>query len=205
LLRERHVFPTSTSEEKAMAETKLHPILIVDDEAEVSYSLRALLRREFEVHTAESEYQAFQVLNWHPIHVILADQRMPGRTGVDLLGRVRREFPDVVRLLFTGYADIGAVIDAINKGHVYRYISKPWEPEEMRLVLHEACERYDRAQERKHLLADMRGYLAQSQALTRRLREGQAEAAPAGQGEEDQLAEAGTSLLARLDRALTPA
>jgi DNA-binding NtrC family response regulator len=189
-----------------MAETKKPAILIVDDETEILFSLPGLLRKEFEVYTAATGYQALQMLGWHPIQVVLADQRMPGMTGIDLLGRVRQEYPDVVRLIFTGYADIRAVIDAINKGHVYHYINKPWDPDELRLLLHQACAHYEWGRERQRLLKDLRSHLGRCLATGKGLREAQGDKGPpCEQAEEEQLAQAGNSLLDRLVRVLTPA
>ncbi len=73
----------------------------------------------------------------------MTDQRMPEMTGVQFLSKVRGDYPEAIRLLFTGYADIRAVIDAINQGNVYRYITKPGDPDELQSVIREACERYD--------------------------------------------------------------
>src|SRR5438093_1441244 len=112
-----------------MAQVPRHPILVVDDEAEILFSLRGLLRREFEVHTAESGPEALEILRRQSVHVIMTDQRMPGMTGVELLSQVQGEHPDAIRVVFTGYADIKAVIDAVNEGHIFRYITKPWDPE----------------------------------------------------------------------------
>ena len=83
------------------------------------------------------------------VHVVMTDQRMPEMTGVEFLSRVRGEHPEAIRLLFTGYADIRAVIDAINQGNVYRYITKPWDPDELQTIIREACERYDLIVERQ--------------------------------------------------------
>src|SRR5262249_10854561 len=131
------------SGETTMATTK-HPILVVDDEAEILYSLRALLRRDFDLHTAQSAYEAMQVLQRQPVHVIMTDQRMPGMTGVELLAQIREQHPDAIRMIFTGYADIKAVIDAINEGNIYRYLTKPWDPDELVTVLQQACAAYER-------------------------------------------------------------
>jgi DNA-binding NtrC family response regulator len=136
-----------------------HPILIVDDEVEILHSLKALLRKEFEVHAAASAAEALDLLARQPVHVVMADQRMPGISGVDFLARVRQAHPEAVRLIFTGYADIKAVIDAINQGHVYRYLTKPWDPDELRSVLRQACAEHDQAHEAKALLADVRAWL----------------------------------------------
>src|SRR5258706_9613134 len=87
----------------------------------------------------------------------MTDQRMPETTGVELLAKVRATPPDAMRLLFTGYADIRAVVDAINRGSVYRYITKPWDPDELMAIIREACDRYDLIAERKHLLSELQG------------------------------------------------
>src|SRR5207249_3043226 len=135
-----------------MTQESKHPILVVDDEPEILFSLRALLRRDFDVHTAESGAEALEVLAQQPIHVVMTDQRMPELTGVELLTRVMGEWPDAVRMVFTGYADIKAVIDAINQGHIFRYVTKPWDPDELLSVLRQACEEYLRIAAQQRLL-----------------------------------------------------
>ena len=140
-----------------------HPILLVDDESEILFSLRGLLRQEFELHTAASGAEALDILRLHPIHVIMTDQRMPQMTGVELLRRAREDFPEAVRIVFTGYADIKAVIDAINEGQIFRYLTKPWDPDELCQALHEACASFDRAAERRRLLLDLREHLTRGQ------------------------------------------
>jgi DNA-binding NtrC family response regulator len=159
-----------------------HPILVVDDEPEILFSLQALLRRDFEVHTAEGGAQALEVLKRHPVHVIMTDQRMPAMTGVELLTRARSEHPDAIRIIFTGYADLKSVIDAVNRGEIYRYLTKPWDPDKLCAILHEACAHYQAMAERHDLLVELRDYLAQGSS--------------AG-GDET-----GKSLLARLERIL---
>jgi DNA-binding NtrC family response regulator len=144
-----------------MAATK-HPILLVDDEPEILFSLRSLLRKEFELHTANSGAEALEVLHKHPVHVIMTDQRMPEMTGVELLKRARGESPEAIRIVFTGYADIKAVIDGINQGQIYRYLTKPWDPDELLAVLHQACDQYEQLAERRRLLRELRDYLNRS-------------------------------------------
>jgi DNA-binding NtrC family response regulator len=159
-----------------------HSVLLVDDEPEILFSLRGLLRREFDLYTAQSGAEALEILRQHPVQVIMTDQRMPEMTGVELLRRVRGEAPDAIRMVFTGYADIKAVIDAINQGQIYRFLTKPWDPDELCAVLHQACEHHDRIAERRALLRDLRDFLARRQDTA-----GAADAA---------------ALLARLDRVL---
>src|SRR5688500_9372710 len=130
-------------------------ILVVDDEPDVVASVNDLLRRDYRVLGATSAAQGETILAREEVHVVMTDQRMPGMTGVEFLHRIRGEHPDAVRLLFTGYADLRAVIEAINHGNVYRYVTKPWDPEELVTVIRDACERYDLLVERKELLADL--------------------------------------------------
>ena len=136
-----------------------HPILLVDDEEEILFSLRGLLRTEFELHTAGSGAEALEILSRHSIHAIMTDQRMPNMTGVELLRRAKAERPEAVRIVFTGYADIKAVIDAVNQGEIYRYLTKPWDPDELIAVFRQACDYYDRLSERRMLLCDLRDHL----------------------------------------------
>jgi DNA-binding NtrC family response regulator len=140
-----------------------HPILLVDDEPEMLFSLRGLLRRDFELYTAQSGPEALEILKRHPVHVIMTDQRMPEMTGVELLRRARGESPEAIRIVFTGYADIKSVVDAINHGQIYRYLTKPWDPDELCAMLHEACAQYDRITERRRLLLDVRDHLVRCQ------------------------------------------
>src|SRR5258708_456513 len=139
-----------------MTTASKHSILLVDDEPEILFSLRGLLRRECELHTATSGAEALEVLHRHPVRVIMTDQRMPEMTGVELLRRVRGECPEAIRIVFTGYADIKAVIDAINQGQIYRYLTKPWDPDELLGVLRQACDEYERLAARRLLLQALR-------------------------------------------------
>jgi DNA-binding NtrC family response regulator len=87
---------------------------------------------------------------------------MPEMTGVELLGQVKNRYPDAVRIVFTGYADIKAVVEGINNGGLFRYITKPWDPDELILLLHQAAARHDALVERRQLLVDLRDHLASS-------------------------------------------
>ncbi|HIE97989.1 MAG TPA: response regulator [Planctomycetes bacterium] len=135
-----------------------HPILIVDDEPDVLFSLKGLLRHDFELHTAESGEQALAILRQHPIHVVMTDQRMPGMTGTELMSQAKVLHPDAVRIVFTGYADIKAVIEAINTGGLYRYITKPWDPDELIDVLHHAAQRYDQDAKKIRFSTDVKSF-----------------------------------------------
>lgn len=135
-----------------------HPtLLVVDDEPEVLRSVHDLLRLDYRVLTCTRGADALQVLDAPgPIHVVLSDQRMPGMTGVEVLRHAKRVRPEATRLLFTAYADIRAVIDAINQGSVSHYITKPWEPEELQAVVRQAVERHDLIVEKARLLAELK-------------------------------------------------
>lgn len=179
------------------------PILVVDDEPEMLFSLRNLLRREFEVYTAGSGAEGMKVLEEHEVHLVMTDQRMPEMTGVELLNRVKCEHPGAMRLIFTGYADIKAVIDAINQGNVFRYVTKPWDPEELLAALRDAGARYDCIVRRNQLLAEVRAYEARCIAYKDGLLSGQlGTLTPAGVAEGELLLAAGRVLVKRLDQTL---
>src|SRR5271166_3157544 len=131
-------------------------VLVVDDEPDVLRSVHDLLRIDYEVVTCQGASEALDHLKGaSDIAVILSDQRMPGMSGVELLQQARLIRPETTRLLFTAYADIHAVINAINQGQVFRYITKPWETEELESVIRQAVERHDMIVERNQLLAEL--------------------------------------------------
>ncbi|MEI8196033.1 MAG: response regulator, partial [Phycisphaerae bacterium] len=137
------------------APRRCHTLLVVDDEADVVRSVRDLFRLDYHVLTTTSVDEAIRLMEQEEVHVVMTDQRMPGMTGVEFLAHVKGDYPDAIRLLFTGYADLRAVIDAINRGNVFRYITKPWDPDELQTIIREAMERYDLIVERKKLTADL--------------------------------------------------
>ncbi|HHL39588.1 MAG TPA: response regulator [Deltaproteobacteria bacterium] len=109
-----------------------HTLLIVDDEASILSSLVRLFRREdFRVLTATSGRNALKLLEENDVSLIISDYRMPETDGVELLSRAREISPDTIRIILTGYADLDAAVDAINKGEVYKFITKPWNNEEL--------------------------------------------------------------------------
>ncbi len=126
-------------------------VLYVDDEANNLNSFRAGFRRLFNVFTAESAEEGRKILEVEDIHVIITDQRMPVTTGIEFLESIISDFPDPIRMLLTGYADINAVIDAINKGQVYKYIQKPWMDEDLRINIEKAFEIYTLRKENRDL------------------------------------------------------
>lgn len=110
-------------------------VLYLDDEEPNLFSFKAAFRREFEVHTCDEPHKAVRLLDEHEFHVVLSDQRMPRISGVEFFELIMPDHPDISRILVTGYADTDAVVDAINKGQVYRFVSKPWNEEELRSVI----------------------------------------------------------------------
>jgi len=114
-------------------------ILIVDDEQAILETLQFTFEDEYEVLTASSGKRALEILDdKSPIAVVISDQRMPAMTGAEFLRRVVDRYPETVRILLTGFADIGAIVRAVNEGHIYSYIAKPWEPHELKQAVQRA-------------------------------------------------------------------
>lgn len=124
-----------------MADKKIS-VLYVDDEENNLFSFKAVFRIKYHVYTAISGDEALKILAEKPIEVIITDQRMPAMTGVEFLEKVIPLYPDPIRLLLTGYADMNAVVDAINKGKIFHYLTKPWNEEELDMTINRAYEAY---------------------------------------------------------------
>jgi signal transduction histidine kinase len=148
-----------------------HTILVVDDEPDVVRSVQDLLRLDYRVVGATRALEGMKILQDQEVHIVMTDQRMPGMSGVEFLRQVRGEFPEAIRLLFTGYADIKAVIDAINQGNVFRYITKPWDPDELQSIIRQAAEQYDLLVERKRLLAEVQAKNQELEAANAELKQ----------------------------------
>lgn len=130
-------------------------ILYIDDEIHNLNAFKASFRRLFTVFTAGSAEDAEKVLEKEEVHVIISDQRMPRVTGIEFFESILDKYPEPIRMLLTGYADINAVIDAINKGQVYKYFSKPWNDEDLRHNIEKAFEVYALRKENKELTAKL--------------------------------------------------
>ena len=126
-------------------------VLVVDDEPRVLDALEAVLAAEFRVLRAESGEHALRNVADTDVAVIVTDYRMPGMTGVELLRRSQDVAPDAVRILLTAYTDVESMMEAINTGHIYHFLPKPWDPNELLLVVRRAAERYTLAQENARL------------------------------------------------------
>ncbi|CAD5374367.1 hypothetical protein RA210_U50318 [Rubrivivax sp. A210] len=114
-------------------------LLLVDDEPNILTALRRLLRREgYAILTAADGTEALELLAHEPVQVIVTDQRMPGMSGTELLGRVKSMYPHTVRIALSGYADVATVTDAVNRGAIYRYLAKPWDDEALKTEIRDA-------------------------------------------------------------------
>lgn len=137
-------------------------LLIVDDEPYILPALQALLQGSYHVLTASSADQAEVILRSKSVAILLTDQQMPRRTGVQLLEWARTHSPHTIRLLMTGYSELEDAVDAINRGHVYHYLLKPWRTEELLHILRNAADKYLLERKREQLLQEL-------QALNREL------------------------------------
>ncbi len=130
-----------------------HTVLLVDDEESVIHALVRLLRTEpYDLLTATGGAQALEIAARQPVDLVLTDYRMPEMNGVELLKAIRQRYPDAMRIILSGYADVAATLEAINIGEVYRFITKPWANEDLKLVIRQALEHYDLLQDNKLLL-----------------------------------------------------
>lgn len=140
---------------------KKQKILVVDDEPDNLDLLYRTFRRDFQVLKADSGSNALQVLAEEgEVAVIISDQRMPEMKGTEFLSKTLPQFPDTVRIILTGFTDIEDLVDAINAGQVYRYITKPWDPEELKGVVQRAAETYDLLKQRTEELHRVNSQMA---------------------------------------------
>jgi DNA-binding NtrC family response regulator len=128
-----------------------YKIIIVDDEPANLRLLERIFRSDYEVITAESGEEALRLLGMHDAALLITDQRMPGMTGVELLKQTATLRPHMVRMILTGYTDVDALVDAINNGLVYKYVTKPWNNNELRLTVGRALEHYETMKARHEL------------------------------------------------------
>ena len=145
------------------------PVLYVDDEPENLRVFELAFRRQFSILTAQSAEEGLRLLNENPVAVVLSDQRMPGVSGVEFLSRVRSLDPTTIRILVTAYGDAEILGEAINDGSIYRYVPKPWEPEDMRVTLCRAIERYALEREKSTILSELTLLNQLSKALHREI------------------------------------
>lgn len=122
-------------------------VLYIDDEVHNLNSFKASFRLNYNIFITTSVAEAEEILDQNEIHVILADQRMPIMTGVQFFEKIRQKYPDPIRILITGYSDISAAIDAINKGEVFRFIDKPWDQSYVDIAIRSAFDIYKNKKE----------------------------------------------------------
>ncbi|GAB4465662.1 MAG: hypothetical protein OHK0057_02690 [Thermoflexibacter sp.] len=137
-------------------ENQKHSILYVDDELVNLNVFKATFRRDYDIFTANSAQEAMEILRQQAIDLIISDQRMPKMTGVEFLKWTLTEYPHAIRIILTGFSDTEAIIRAINECDIYRYITKPWDIEEMRLALRKASETFQLRKDNAQLLADLK-------------------------------------------------
>ena len=134
-----------------MEEGNLINVLYVDDEENNLISFKASFRRYFSIYTALSVQEAYTTLSNNEIHVLITDQRMPGILGTELLNQSVKDNPDQIRILLTGFADVEAIKEAINKGQIYHYLQKPWNDNELKETIEKAYKIYQLKKEQKEL------------------------------------------------------
>jgi len=130
-------------------------ILYIDDEEDNLTVFFSTFRRHYEVHLAGSGSEGLELMRKHPMQVVIADQRMPEMTGIEFLEKIIPEYPDCIRMVLTGFSDVEAIIQAINKGRVYRYITKPWNKDGLKITIDQALETYHLKQQNKKLFLDL--------------------------------------------------
>lgn len=133
-----------------------HTLLVIDPETEVLRSIDKLLHHDYHVVGTTQSPIALEIMRQQSVHIVIANQRMPAGTGVEFLKKIRVEHPETVRLLLTGSADLKPVQEAIHNGQVYRYITKPWDPEDLRAIVRQAAEHHDLRSRCKQLAHELR-------------------------------------------------
>lgn len=129
-----------------------YKILFVDDEENVLKAMLRIFRKEnYSISTARSGPEALKLLQNEPVNIVISDHRMPHMTGAELLHKIKELYPQTIRIMLTGYADVNAIMGAVNEGSVYKFITKPWNDEDLRLTVSLALEQYDLIEENKAL------------------------------------------------------
>jgi Nif-specific regulatory protein len=134
------------------------PVLVVDDEQDNLDAFRFNFRKTFELVTASGGAEALELLRTLDPAAIVSDQRMPKMSGIELLRRAAELRPDAVGVILTAYTDVDVLIEAVNLGHLHRYVTKPWDSREMKAVLRQAIERFHLVRENRRLAEQLRQY-----------------------------------------------
>lgn len=147
-------------------------LLLVDDETNIVSALKRLLRPDnYTILTANSGKEGLEILAKHAVDVIVSDQRMPGMTGVEFLGKAKELYPDTVRIVLSGYTELQSVTDAVNEGAIYKFLMKPWEDSQLRGHIEEAFRRKEMADENRRLDLEVRTANFELAVANRRLEE----------------------------------
>lgn len=142
-----------------------YTILFVDDEPHILNALKRLFRKEnFKCLTAQTGMEGLLILEKEPVQIVVSDQRMPEMMGIEFLQEVKKRWPDTIRVILSGYAEIGVVIEAINKGEIYRFFSKPWNDDELKIKIRQCLTQYELIQRIQNLNKETE---AQNQELQR--------------------------------------
>ncbi len=140
-------------------------ILYVDDEEHNLISFKAAFRRDYNVFTALSAKEGFEILKHNDIGLVITDQRMPEITGVQFLEKIVSEYPNTIRMILTGYSDIDAIVEAINNGHIYRYITKPWDYNELKIAIENAKQLYLLQLKNKKLIEELQNKILEQEKI----------------------------------------
>lgn len=151
-------------------DTPKHTILVVDDEPANLQKLKRTFIGAYRILEAASGEEAFELARREAVDLVITDQKMPHMTGIDLLKKILRVRPEAMRIVLTGYTEVDDLIEAINEGHVYRYITKPWDPEELRIVVRQALETLELQRENRRLGEELKIANERLQAENRVLR-----------------------------------
>jgi signal transduction histidine kinase len=143
-------------EEQDLYNEDYRNLLIIDDEPEIVKALTRQFRRKYKVFSTSNAREAFDILEREHIQVVVSDQRMPGMSGVEFFSRIKTKYPDALKLILTGYSDIEAVIGAINEGQIFRYVTKPWNPEELNVIVKEAFEKHELITNNRKLMQQLK-------------------------------------------------
>ncbi len=131
---------------------KRHTVLCVDDEKNVLNSLKRLLRKEdYRLVTAFGGEEGLQKLAAEEISLVVSDHRMPGMSGTEFLQKVKNQYPDVIRIILTGYTEVDSITESINRGHIYKFLLKPWNDQNLILEIRQALDQYDLVKANKEL------------------------------------------------------
>jgi response regulator RpfG family c-di-GMP phosphodiesterase len=144
--------PVLLEELNSMTNDNEKTILCVDDEENILSAVKRLLRKEdYRVLTASNGSEGLDLLKEQKVQVVISDQRMPGMNGTEFLAKVREQYPDVMRIVLTGYTDVDSITESINKGHIYKFFLKPWNDENLKLEIRQALDQYDLIQANRSL------------------------------------------------------